>query len=283
MQERWLEVRAGDVRLAVRDVAGPGPNAPALLLHHGLASSQHIWDLMLPTLARRYRVVTYDARGHGGSSKPSRGYGFAQVAGDALAVIRSRCLRRPVAVGHSWGAMTVLDLAVRSPRSVAGVVLVDGGVTSLSDRMSWLEARGRLSPPHLTGMPVEEFRRLIPSFFDGALDVTPEIERIVLSVMQVRRDGTIRPHLHRSNHLRILRAIWEQDPVALHARLGAPALAILARGADPQWDAAKCEAADALTGTATRISWVQGIHDLPLQHPLALARRITRFADACVP
>ena len=41
---------AGDrgVALSVRVFDPPAADAPGLLLHHGLASSQHIWDLMLP-------------------------------------------------------------------------------------------------------------------------------------------------------------------------------------------------------------------------------------------
>src|SRR5687767_7761059 len=70
------------VRLSGRVFGEPG--APGLLLHHGLASSQHIWDQMLPRLTRRMQVVTYDARGHGVSAKPSRGYGFDHIVGDAL-------------------------------------------------------------------------------------------------------------------------------------------------------------------------------------------------------
>ena len=50
------------VRLAARAFPAPHPKAPSLLLLHGLASSQHIWDLMLPGLTRRFRVVTYEGR-----------------------------------------------------------------------------------------------------------------------------------------------------------------------------------------------------------------------------
>ena len=66
----------GGVRLSVRVHDGPAaPDPTDLVLLHGLASTQRIWDLMLPRLVRRFRVVTYDARGHGRSAKPSSGYG----------------------------------------------------------------------------------------------------------------------------------------------------------------------------------------------------------------
>src|SRR5436309_14541483 len=122
MQETWSDAAGqGGVRLRVREIASEaGPGAPGLLLHHGLASSQRIWDLMLPALARRFRVVTYDARGHGLSAKPTSAYGFDHLRGDALAVIRAARLRAPVIVGHSWGAMVALDLAAARPASIGG-------------------------------------------------------------------------------------------------------------------------------------------------------------------
>ena len=259
-----------------------------MLLHHGLASSQHIWDRMLSRLTRRFPVVTFDARGHGRSGKPNRGYGFDHVVADALAVVRGTRMRHPVVVGHSWGAMVALELAARRPRALAGVVLVDGGVGSMREAMDWPTAKERLAPPHLAGMPLEEFRALMRTMMADFVDVTPEVEAQVLSVMRVRRDGTIAPRLARSNHVRILRAIWEQDPMARWGQVRAPALAIVAHGDGPddEWEARKRSSVRtirALTaGTPVTIEWMRGVHDLPLQHPEALARRIERFVRTAV-
>jgi pimeloyl-ACP methyl ester carboxylesterase len=285
MQE--MRVRgAGGVMLAARVHDGPAAgSAPGLLLHHGLASSQRIWDLMLPRLTRTFRVVTYDARGHGRSGKPSSGYGFATLVDDARAVIRATGLRGPVVAGHSWGAMAALDLAAHHPTSVLGAVLVDGGIGSLRESMDWPTAKEQLAPPHLAGMDVDEFRGMIRTFLVDSVEVTPRIEEIVLSVMHVGRDGRIRPRLSRANHLRILRAIWFHDPDELLRRLSVPALAVLAHGAgDPEWDERKRRAARraAASGAPVRVSWITGIHDLPLQRPDALSARIERFLDEAV-
>ncbi|HYJ61311.1 MAG TPA: alpha/beta fold hydrolase, partial [Actinomycetota bacterium] len=171
MDERRREVTGeGGVRLATRVVDGPDDPRGTLILHHGLASSQHIWDLMLPRLARRFRVVTFDARGHGRSAKPTSGYGFATTTADVAAVARSTRVRgRPVVIGgHSWGAMVALEAAVRRPRAFAGIYLVDGGVGSLGDEMSWPEVKERLAPPDITGTPVETFRRGMRTYWADA-------------------------------------------------------------------------------------------------------------------
>lgn len=275
----------GGVTLAARVHEGPSASAPGLLLHHGLASSQRIWDLTLLRLTRHFRVVTYDARGHGLSAKPPSGYGFDHVVADALAVIGTARLRRPIVVGHSWGAMVTLELAARRPSAVGGAVLVDGGINTLRGTMDWEAAKRQLAPPHLAGLPVEEFRGMIRTFLGDAVEVTPEIEEIVLSVMHVDPAGRIRPRLSRANHFRILHAIWLHDPDAALARLSVPTLAVLARGGgDPEWDERKRRAVKrvAASGAPVRVSWMEGIHDLPLQHPDALTRRIERFVRQLV-
>jgi pimeloyl-ACP methyl ester carboxylesterase len=283
---REIQVSGADgVRLAVRVHDSPSPSSPGILLHHGLASSQWIWDLMIPRLSRRFRVVTFDARGHGSSAKPARGYGIETVVADALAVLRVTRLRRPIVTGHSWGATVALELAARHPRLVGGAILVDGGLGSPRDTMDWPTTKERLAPPRLAGMPVEEFRGMIRTFLGDAVEITPQIEGIVLSVMHVDRRGRIRPRLSRTNHLRILRSIWLHDPNEALARLSVPTLAVLARGAgDPDWDERKRGAAERArrSGAPIRISWLEGIHDLPLQHPVALAGRIERFSDGLV-
>jgi pimeloyl-ACP methyl ester carboxylesterase len=286
MQTFWATSEDG-VRLGGRDFPGPDRGAPALLLLHGLASSQHIWDLMLPHLQRRFRVVTYDARGHGVSAKPSSGYGFDRVVADALAVARARRLGRPVIVGHSWGAMTSMELAARHPRRVVAAALVDGGFNPLADSMDWATAKEQLAPPNLAGMHVDDFREGVRN--RSPVGLTPEVEALFLSIMRVDADGRIHPRLTRSNHFRILRAIWEQDPIALARMLRVPVLVIAARSDDPESRAfaerkrrAAARLRAATRGKDVRVTWMRGVHDLPLQHPAALARRISGFATEVV-
>jgi pimeloyl-ACP methyl ester carboxylesterase len=282
MQEERITVEGdGGVRLSGRVFAPPSPDAPGLLLHHGLASSQHIWDLMLPRLTRRFHVATYDARGHGRSGKPTHGYGFAHVDADALAVMRAVGMRRPFVAGHSWGAMVALDLVSHHPRAVRGAVLVDGGVTSMRAGFdNWATAKERLAPPRLAGTPAEDFRAMIPTFLRGKVEATPQVLDMVMSVMRVRTDGTIEPYLSRANHFRILRAIWEQDPPSLYRALRVPTLAIVAHeGEDPDRRRAVAATRRATMGRPLTVSWIESIHDVPLQHPHALAGRIVRFAD----
>jgi pimeloyl-ACP methyl ester carboxylesterase len=276
----------GGVRLAVREWPGQGPS---ILLLHGLASSSHIWDLMAPRLAPRFRVVAYDQRGHGLSGKPSSGYGFDRMTADAAAVIRTLRLGRPVVVGHSWGANVALQLAVERPRLVSGDVLVDGGFLSMRDRMDWRTARTMLAPPQLKGMSLEQFRAGMRGFTRGAVELTPEVESVFLSLMRVDRVGNIHPRLSRANHLRILRALWEQDAQGLLRQVQVPTLALAVRSAPGEADSAgfmqeKERAAEVVKAIdkAVRFEWIEGIHDIPIQRPDAVAEQIERFAREVV-
>jgi pimeloyl-ACP methyl ester carboxylesterase len=276
----------GGVRLAVREWPGRGPS---ILLLHGLASSSHIWDLVAPRLAPRFRVVAYDQRGHGLSGKPSSGYGFDRLIADAAAVIRALGLKRPVVAGHSWGANVALQLAVSRPRLVSGDVLVDGGFLSMRDRMDWRTARTMLAPPQLKGMSLEQFRAGMRNFTRGAIEITPEVEAVFLSLMRVDRGGNIHPRLSRANHLRILRALWEQDAQGLLRRVQVPTLVLAVRSAPGEADSAgfmeeKERAAEVVKAIdkAVRFEWIEGIHDIPIQRPDAVAERIERFAREVV-
>jgi pimeloyl-ACP methyl ester carboxylesterase len=289
MQPRETAVHVEGVSLAVRE--WPGEGAPLLMIH-GLASTSHIWDLVAPRLAPRFRVVAYDQRGHGRSGKPSSGYGFDRMSADAVAVIRVERLARPLVVGHSWGANVALELAVRRPRLVAGIVLIDGGFLSMHDRLDWATAREQLAPPDLGGLTLEDFRRQLKRFTRGALELTPAIEAVFRSLVRVDRAGYIHPWLSRSNHLRILRALWEQDTLALLRLLRVPTLVLGVRpeatdDADPSAagflrEKERSAAVVRRIGAPLRFAWVEGIHDIPIQRPAVVARRISSFAREAV-
>ena len=256
------------------------------MLIHGLASSSHIWDLVAPALGRLgVGAVAYDQRGHGRSTKPSAGYGFEHTAADAAAVIRAAGLRRPIVVGHSWGANVALELAGRRPRLVSGAILLDGAFSSMRERFDWPTAKAVLSPPPFADIPLEAFVAGIPEH--TGLERTPEIEAVVLSMVRVDGSGRVHPRLTRANHLKILHALWAQDTQELLRRVRVPTLVLAARtrhvtSEQADFARAKAAAAGSVRGIGSPVSfeWIEGIHDVPLQRPKAVARRIARFAGS---
>lgn len=99
-------VGAGGVRLSVREWGDPG--WPTVVLVHGFPDNSSVWDGVVPLLAERFHVVTYDVRGCGESDAPGDvgGYRLELLSGDLAAVIRSVSPDRAVhLVGHDWGSI----------------------------------------------------------------------------------------------------------------------------------------------------------------------------------
>jgi len=102
-----------------------GGARPPVVLLHGLMGSGACWTPVARVLEEEFDVVMPDARGHGGSSAPHRGYGYDDHASDVERLIRGLALARPVVVGHSMGGMTAAVVASRGAVTIRGLVLVD--------------------------------------------------------------------------------------------------------------------------------------------------------------
>lgn len=115
------------------------PDAPEILFVHGLRASRTIWDRQFadPTLAR-FRLVRFDLRGHGDSSKPEDPTAYADLRrwGDDIAsVIAAAGLRRPTLVGWSLAGMVIgRYLTDHGGAALAAINLV-GAVTKLSPEL----------------------------------------------------------------------------------------------------------------------------------------------------
>ena len=105
-----------------------GDRRPTIILIHGWASRLDHWNPVASALARQHRVLRMDLRGHGGSDAPDDGYSMRQFADDVGALARAQRITNAVVVGHSMGSTVALELALRHPRIVGSLVLVDGAL-----------------------------------------------------------------------------------------------------------------------------------------------------------
>jgi pimeloyl-ACP methyl ester carboxylesterase len=101
--------------------AGEGP---AVVLLHGLTATRRYVVMGSRSLERSgHRVVSYDARAHGVSSRGDS-YGYGALLDDLEAVLDDRGVDRAVLAGVSMGAHTILRAALERPARVAGLVVI---------------------------------------------------------------------------------------------------------------------------------------------------------------
>jgi pimeloyl-ACP methyl ester carboxylesterase len=118
-------VRAGTVALAAFEAGSTRPDAPVVLLLHGLGHwTDAAWGRLVPRLDPAARYVAFDLPGFGESDKPEAAYDlpfFREVLDGAVAALG---LERFALVGHSLGGFLAADYAGRRPERVAKLVLI---------------------------------------------------------------------------------------------------------------------------------------------------------------
>jgi 3-oxoadipate enol-lactonase len=98
-------------------------DAPVVMLSHSLGTDARLWDLQIPDLASRYRVLRYDSRGHGGSSVPEGDYTLARLGRDALDLIDALGIDSVSFCGISLGGMVGQWLGCHAPERLRSLAL----------------------------------------------------------------------------------------------------------------------------------------------------------------
>lgn len=135
--------------------AGAGP---PLLLVSGLNGLAQPWQAVVPALARRFRVITHDHRGLGGSSRWDGAFSVDQIARDVLGLMDHLGLERAHVVGHSLGGAVAQALAADHPARVDRLVLY----ASWAGPDAYFARVMTMRRQMLLGLGVEEFLRTGP-------------------------------------------------------------------------------------------------------------------------
>jgi 3-oxoadipate enol-lactonase len=99
-------------------------DAPVVVLSNSLGATRAMWAPQVPALAERFRVVTYDTRGHGESPAPEGPYSLDDLVDDLVALLDEVGAERAHVAGLSLGGMTAMRLAVREPGRVDRLALL---------------------------------------------------------------------------------------------------------------------------------------------------------------
>jgi 3-oxoadipate enol-lactonase len=118
-----MKVSANGIQMNYR-LDGPA-DAPMVTLSHSLATDLSMWDPQVSALARRYRVLCYETRGHGATDAPAGAYSLSQLADDARALLKALGIARTHWVGLSMGGMIGQTLALSTPEILQSLSLCD--------------------------------------------------------------------------------------------------------------------------------------------------------------
>jgi pimeloyl-ACP methyl ester carboxylesterase len=129
-----------------------GRGFPVVLIH-GYTGNLRNWALQVWDLARRYRTISLDLRGHGLSGKPTRreDYSLELFAADVHGLLGALAVPECYLVGHSMGGMVAQEFILRHPEMVRSLLLVDTAA-DLPQGLPWQERARLLELARTEGM-----------------------------------------------------------------------------------------------------------------------------------
>jgi pimeloyl-ACP methyl ester carboxylesterase len=102
--------------------AGSGP---VVVLLHGLADDIGVWELAIPALAAKHRVIALDQIGFGGSDKPLLSYRVGTLVDFLDGFLNELKIDRASLVGNSLGGWIAASFALKHPERIGRLVLCD--------------------------------------------------------------------------------------------------------------------------------------------------------------
>jgi 3-oxoadipate enol-lactonase len=204
-EHRRVDVGAIQLEIAEAGVGGH----PLMLVHGWTGAKEDFADWMEPLAERHFHVVAPDTRGHGSSSKPTAesDYTFDSYASDVLALADALDWDRFVLLGHSMGGMVAQVAALRDPRRLRGLILMDthhgaidvepaivdagidmartNGIDAIADLMALATEPGPLD--------TEAYRRVCaerPGHFQSGIDKTRRSSAAMFAAMLAEMSST---------------------------------------------------------------------------------------------
>jgi pimeloyl-ACP methyl ester carboxylesterase len=230
-----------------------------VMLHGLLVGNMTTWYwTAAPRFAAARRVILFDLRGHGRSDRVATGYDVVTMAGDLEDVLGALVRDEPAdLVGHSYGAVVALTLALRRPELVRKLAVVEAPLPP--SRLEELD--------DFLGRTPDAMAEALPGVLRDALGLDGRRGRRLLESLRfLVQDSSLLSDLRRA----------EDIPDDLLAKLSRPLLAVY--GTESSCRRAGRRLADHVPGA--RYVEMPGGHFLPLERPGPLTEQLAEFFDA---
>ena len=260
------QIRAGGLHVHYR-LDGP-EGAPLVTLSHSLAAHLGMWRPQVDALVRRYRILRYDVRGHGGTAAPDGPYTLEQLSADLAALLDALGIERTHLVGLSMGGMIGQLLALREPGRLVSLVLAETlAVYRPEARAMWQERIDAASGPDGMEPLVEP---TLTRWFTAPFKASrPKVMEEVAAMI-----GATPPR----GFIGCCRALMELDLIGRLPEIRLPTLVVVGRQ-DPTTPVAGAEAiADAIPG-ARLVVIEDAAHISNLEQPETFNAALLSFLD----
>jgi 3-oxoadipate enol-lactonase len=122
--EHAVTIKGNRINVRIEGAAG----GRWLLFSNSILTDLHVWDSAIASLAKDYRILRYDTRGHGKSSAPdakaAEATRFDDLVGDAFGLLDHFGIDAVDAIGVSLGGVTVMGMALAQPKRIRSLVVV---------------------------------------------------------------------------------------------------------------------------------------------------------------
>jgi pimeloyl-ACP methyl ester carboxylesterase len=135
-----------------------GSGQPLVLLHSAF-STISMWGPFLASLAETHQVIAVEFQGHGHTADIDRPFSYEQLSDDVAAVMEHLAIAQADIVGHSIGADTALQLAIRHPERVRKLVPISGKYRYDGEYPELLAGIQQMTPDIFAGTPYEDAYR----------------------------------------------------------------------------------------------------------------------------
>ena len=139
---------------------GGRKDAPLLIVLHGATMDHHMFDEQVKAFADDYRLLVWDARGHGASRPLSSGFILQDCADDLIAILEHLKVNQAVLVGQSMGGYVAQQVYLKYPERVQAIVII-GAINIAFAYAKWEVLAVKASLPLFNVWPYGNFTRTV--------------------------------------------------------------------------------------------------------------------------
>lgn len=160
---------------------------PLLVLSNSIGTDLHMWDGQIAALTEHFRVLRYDARGHGASSVPPGPYSLARLGEDVIELLDALGVQRAHFIGLSLGGFVGQWLALNAPQRIERLVL--------ANTSAWLGPRDQWDARIAEVLEAESLQGTTATFLANWFPASwleplrPEVEPFRATLLATNRHG----------------------------------------------------------------------------------------------